>query len=250
MVRFGAILRSLPPLTSLTTSSTRTYFPVISARFAPFTPLQYFVTVQVEVFNVNFLGVGQAKATLSCDINGMARSISSISISSLPRGARPYRQATLGTSTVTARLGRHGASDHAAGHSSTIPPLAQPLGAPQTLGGRALVRPFGGARRETLESGFRDVRCGADSGFWRPLVSGGEHRNARTCPPSGGWFNLIDVHRKGGSNHWGPPQKPPVPGGADDRFPAARHHSSGARTAVSSRAPAAATFLFLPAVTL
>jgi len=38
--------------------------------FTPLTPLQYFVTVQDEVFNMNFLGVGQATATLSCDING------------------------------------------------------------------------------------------------------------------------------------------------------------------------------------
>jgi hypothetical protein len=67
------------------------------------------------------------------------------------------------------------------------------------------VRPSGGARRETSESGFRDVPCGADSGFWRPVVSEGEHRNAWTCPPYGGWFNLIDVHRRGSSNHWRPP---------------------------------------------
>jgi hypothetical protein len=37
--------------------------------FAPGTSLQYFVTVQDEVFNMNFLGVGQATSTLSCDIN-------------------------------------------------------------------------------------------------------------------------------------------------------------------------------------
>jgi hypothetical protein len=37
---------------------------------APGSTLQYFVTVQDEVFNTNFLGVGQATSTLSCDING------------------------------------------------------------------------------------------------------------------------------------------------------------------------------------
>ena len=37
--------------------------------FAPGASLQYFVTVQDEVFNMNFLGVGQATSTLSCDIN-------------------------------------------------------------------------------------------------------------------------------------------------------------------------------------
>ena len=38
--------------------------------FAPKALLQYFITVQDEVFNMNFLGVGQATSTLSCDING------------------------------------------------------------------------------------------------------------------------------------------------------------------------------------
>ena len=37
--------------------------------FAPGTSLQYFITVQDEVFNMNFVGVGQAISTLSCDIN-------------------------------------------------------------------------------------------------------------------------------------------------------------------------------------
>ena len=70
----GGLTWSDSPLTSTTDlfddqQHTRVFSGDVGT-FAPLAQLQYFVTVQDEVFNVNFLGVGQATATLSCDING------------------------------------------------------------------------------------------------------------------------------------------------------------------------------------